>query len=82
MSGAWQRFNLTQSEGGTTFTLKSMEHPDDEWTLAVSGSEGELELEGRVGEHTLVVHLRRRETGEFPLVARGFHWVNEYPNNR
>jgi uncharacterized membrane protein YphA (DoxX/SURF4 family) len=83
MSGGWQRFNLTQSEDGGTFTLKSIQDPSQEWSLAVTRREQtELGLAGRVGERDLVVVLRRRELGEFPLVSRGFHWVNEFPNNR
>ncbi len=83
MSGGWQRFSLTQSEDGATFTIKSMERPAEEWSLAVApASETELELRGRVGEHDLVVGLRRRELGEFPLASRGFHWVSESPYNR
>lgn len=83
MGGGWQRFNLTQSEDGATFTIKSMDRPGEEWSLSVSAkSESELDLQGRVGERDLVVGLRRRELAEFPLVSRGFHWVSEFPYNR
>ncbi len=30
----------------------------------------------------LLVNLRKNNTASFPLMSRGFHWVNEYPYSR
>jgi hypothetical protein len=40
-----------------------------------------LMLDGTMDGHTVHMELRRTDTS-FPLVTRGFHWVQEYPFNR
>lgn len=45
--------------------------------------EGRLvELEGDLGSKSIKARLKRLERSDFPLVSRGFHWINEYPYNR
>ncbi len=39
-------------------------------------------LEGKLGEEQLKVTLKRLPIDSFALSARGFHWINEVPNNR
>jgi hypothetical protein len=41
-----------------------------------------LELDGAAGAGTLHASLTRIDAAAFPLVTRGFHWINEYPFNR
>jgi hypothetical protein len=41
-----------------------------------------LELDGAAGAGTLRASLTRIDAAAFPLVTRGFHWINEYPFNR
>lgn len=31
---------------------------------------------------TLAIRLRKIDPSKFPLLNRGFHWINEYPFNR
>jgi len=41
-----------------------------------------LILRGSLGCDPVEITLRKRDPGDFLLVRRGFHWVNEYPFNR
>lgn len=41
-----------------------------------------LVLSGTYQGVPLRIALRRRQTDDFLLVERGFHWINEYPYNR
>lgn len=45
-------------------------------------NEEQLLLQGDFGEETIRAQLRRVEAAQYPLVSRGFHWINEFPNNR
>ena len=42
----------------------------------------ELQLNGVFQGDTLDVLLKKQPRDSFPLIKRGFHWVNEYPLNR
>jgi hypothetical protein len=39
-------------------------------------------LVGRYADHAVRVELRRADLTQEPLVARGFHWIQEAPYNR
>lgn len=39
-------------------------------------------FEGQVNNRQLKLHTIRKLEKDFPLMNRGFHWVNEYPYNR
>lgn len=39
-------------------------------------------LEGTFGEQKIRAKLRRVDAAQFPLVNRGFHWINEFSYNR
>ncbi len=41
-----------------------------------------LLLRGAIGGAPVQIRLVRADPGSFPLMARGFHWVNETPYNR
>lgn len=41
-----------------------------------------LVLRGRIKRDSVFAQLRKQPAGEFLLVNRGFHWINEYPFNR
>lgn len=43
---------------------------------------GLLAVEGRFAGRTIRVRLRRQNDSAFPLVSRGFHWINEVPYSR
>jgi len=42
----------------------------------------ELQLNGIFQGDTLDILLKKQPRDSFPLIKRGFHWVNEYPLNR
>jgi hypothetical protein len=42
----------------------------------------ELELDGEMDGHQLHMQLHLIDRSKFPLVGRGFHWIQEYPFNR
>jgi uncharacterized membrane protein YphA (DoxX/SURF4 family) len=41
-----------------------------------------LHLTGHLDDRPVEVRLRRRDTSDYLLVTRGFHWINERPFNR
>jgi len=42
----------------------------------------QMTLDGNLGGHPAHMELRLEDRAKIPLVARGFHWVQEYPFNR
>lgn len=54
-----------------------------EYQLAYTNPDKDhLLFTGRFGKDTVSILMRRFDINKFPLVNRGFHWVNEYPYNR
>lgn len=41
-----------------------------------------LLLQGAFDGAPLEVRLKKKDASDFPLMSRGFHWINEYPYNR
>ncbi|MBD2701824.1 hypothetical protein IC229_14325 [Spirosoma sp. BT702] len=39
-------------------------------------------LRGRINQDSIYARLQKQQIGNFLLVNRGFHWINEYPFNR
>ena len=40
-----------------------------------------LAIEGSFDGHRIRARLHRVDEPEFRLVSRGFHWINEYPDD-
>ncbi len=40
------------------------------------------EMTGTSMTGQLSLEMKARDLNDFPLVRRGFHWINEVPNNR
>jgi len=38
-----------------------------------------LILSGRVKDDSVYIFLRKQDLNEYPLINRGFHWINEFP---
>jgi hypothetical protein len=51
-------------------------------TLHFEEREGALVLMGTWNDKTLELTLQKLEVKDQPLVARGFHWVQEFAFNR
>jgi len=65
-----------------TFTLRNDTVPKDSFFYAFEGNNHEwMELRSR-GADSLYVRLHKLDLQNFPLVKRGYHWINEYPLNR
>lgn len=41
-----------------------------------------LRFSGKIGGDSAYVSMKRKELKDFPLMNRGFNWINEYPYNR
>ncbi len=53
------------------------------FTYVRSGAHNEqLQLDGLLGADSLHVRLHRVDETKFPLLSRGYHWINELPFNR
>jgi len=58
---------------------------DPEWKASISFQQVEpdvLALEGTVDGKPIRGRFRRLDNSRFPLLSRGFHWINERPFNR
>ena len=67
---------LTLSEGNAPFNDNT---PGVRYTFAVSQSDAApIELKS----NSLELTLRRLDPHTYPLLTRGFHWINELPYNR
>jgi hypothetical protein len=71
--------NFDRKKG--TLTFKVDDKPIAIWHFDKHDAE-HLALSGELDGHELALTLRKRPPREYPLVTRGFHWVNEEPYNR
>jgi uncharacterized membrane protein YphA (DoxX/SURF4 family) len=74
-------YNLRLDPGPHMYTLCC----DPEWKAVISFKQVEpdvLALEGTVDGKQIRGRFRRMDDSRFPLVSRGFHWINEWPLNR
>jgi hypothetical protein len=63
-----------------TVTLARGDNPNPTAVLSYRQAEsGRLVVEGPFAGRRIRVQLRRHNDSEFPLVSRGFHWINEVP---
>jgi hypothetical protein len=77
-----ERFFLKQ-DTGKSFILNRRGDPNWKTELAYQeiGPDA-LELSGQLDGHQVRAKLRREDESKFLLTSGGFHWINEYPNNR
>jgi hypothetical protein len=78
-----ERFFLKQDRDKSSVTLNRRGDPN--WKSELFYHEVDpdtIELQGKFDSHQM--HARLHSVGEskFLLTSRGFHWINEYPNNR
>jgi len=59
---------MTDTSNATSFTYRR----DGDYLL----------LNGKMGNDTVFIKLKRFDEKNFRLMSRGFHWINEYPYNR
>lgn len=78
-----QSFFLDLDQGKQWFTLKK--RGDEKWKAEFSyqhPQEDMLLFDGQLDGHQVHAQLRRTDTSRFVLTSAGFHWINEYPNQR
>lgn len=74
---ARQEIDTTQ----LTINIKPYQESES-YQLKYSLQDSILILMGHKGKDTVRIRLRQKNQNEFYLMNRGFHWINEYPNNR
>lgn len=83
MDDSVKRYSAQYDTDKKTVTIAPVEDAKQTAILAyVRPDTDHLLLEGRIGNDALMVKLRRIDETKFPLVNRGFHWINEFPFSR
>jgi hypothetical protein len=83
MSDTRQRYMLDLDTAAMTMNLSARNVPDaQKFPFTYTRPEpGLLVMEGTLNGK-IKAKIRRAEASHFPLISRGFHWINEYPFNR
>lgn len=78
------QFHLLKLDAGSRkMVLTKFREPEWRSELAIrKPGPGLLELEGMYDGKKVRARLRRVDEMSYPLLGRGFHWINEYPYNR
>jgi hypothetical protein len=82
-SDARERYQLELDAEANKLRLRKRSDP--QWRAELSyerSGEEQLLLTGSFGTETIRARLRRVPTAQYSLVSRGFHWINEFSNNR
>jgi hypothetical protein len=83
MNNSRQRYNLKLDEKKGLLQVANREDPNHPYTLTYTRpGPGLLAVEGTLGKEKIRARLHHAEVGNFLLLSRGFHWINEYPFNR
>lgn len=77
----WWRLKLDTMQRTARFT--ALKDSTDIVSFQYSKPDKEhLQLKGVFRKDSLLIYLKRMDIDSFKLVSRGFHWVNEYPDNQ
>jgi len=77
----WMQLALDTSNKWATFISTS--DSTDRFTLQYQQPDlDHLVFAGAMRNDSIRILMRRFDINKFPLVNTGFHWINEYPNNR
>jgi hypothetical protein len=83
ISGTRLRYMLKLDAASKSMVLTKREDPTKQSTLTYQQPEpGLIAIEGTIDGQKIRAKLRRTEPGDFLLISRGFHWINEFPFNR
>ena len=83
MDDSLARYNATINSQDKTITLAK--NGDANWKGEFTyerPAENQLVLDGKMDGHKVHMEMQLVDRGQFLLVSRGFHWVQEYPLNR
>jgi uncharacterized membrane protein YphA (DoxX/SURF4 family) len=76
------RFSVTYDHEQHEIELQDWFGPGTTHVFSTENDGDHLVLEGTMGFDTIRAELRKVDPSRFPLVSRGFHWINEVPFNR
>lgn len=80
-SAFWIKLIVDTNERLLNFT--SNEDPEDKFTLRyLKTGKDQLTIKGLMNKDSVVIEMKQFDHTQFNLVKTGFHWINEYPNNR
>jgi uncharacterized membrane protein YphA (DoxX/SURF4 family) len=65
-----------------TVTLNTNADTAHKYKMTISGDSSRLYLEGLLVKDSVRIWFRSQDPNSFRLLNRGFHWVNEFPNNQ
>jgi hypothetical protein len=83
MSDTRVRYTLDLNTDKKTLALSKRTDPAWKSSLTYEQPEpGLVALDGTLDGKKIRAKLRRTEPGDFLLINRGFHWINEFPFNR
>lgn len=83
MSDSVQRYLVKVDSVKHELALTGRFDPKDVRTLSYTKTDAtHLVLTGKLGDDSVVIRLRRYDENRFPLMNRGFHWIQELPFNR
>jgi hypothetical protein len=83
MADSVERYSVTADSAKRVLTLKGRFGPDLMRTISYVRLESDrLILTEVVGSDSIVMRLRRVDERRFPLLTRGYHWIQEQPFNR
>jgi hypothetical protein len=83
MDGSRHAFQAESGGSAESVRLSENAHPDQAYKLTFSRPDGEhLVMEGTLNDDSLAVKMRTLDASKFPLLHRGFHWIQENPYNR
>ena len=74
---SWGYFSVDVDTANSSMTVSSQD-----WSSALTykqATPSQLSLTGPLQGHQVRIQLHSEGTGDFLLVRRGFHWINEYP---
>jgi len=79
-SAIWMKLKVDTLKQTLKFT--STADSTDFYTLNYKIDKKSLNLSGKLRGDSVQIQTQIFDYKKFPLVSRGFHWINEYPNNR
>lgn len=89
MNGERLPYTLTKDSAHGIWTLAGVNKAKPDPTQAPAGSlhvtapdPQHLLMEGTLEGSAVCIRLQKKTDKDFPLMNRGFHWINEFPYNR